>query len=144
MKNPFDFSLNSVLNNGIVVNRLLLNLFENLNLYSRLKCFKKDNSALYGKLFNSFWALMITFNLGKKFCDYQNLTPSKDEEKDNLKKKVIKVQMLSSAFDYLICLHGSGFTKFVFGKGIPDFWRGFGGSAASILALYATKLNEKI
>ena len=45
MKNPFDFSLNSVLNNGIVVNRLLLNLFENLNLYSRLKCFKKDNSA---------------------------------------------------------------------------------------------------
>ena len=52
--------------------------------------------------------------------------------------------MLSSAFDYLICLHGSGFTKFVFGKGIPDFWRGFGGSAASSLALYASKLNEKI
>ena len=90
MKNPFDFSLNSVLNNGIIVNRLLLNLFENLNLYSRLKCFKKDNSALYGKLFNSFWALMVIFNLIKKFFDYQNLTPSKDEEKDNLKKKLLK------------------------------------------------------
>ena len=87
---------------------------------------------------------MITFNLGKKYLDYNNLTPSDDEKKDKLKKKVILVQMLSSSFDYLICLHGSGFTKFFFGKGIPDFWRGFGGSAASSLALYATKLNEKI
>ena len=87
---------------------------------------------------------MITFNLGKKYLDYNNLTPSDDEKKDKLKKKVILVQMLSSSFDYLICLHGSGFTQFFFGKGIPDFWRGFGGSAASSLALYATKLNEKI
>ena len=52
--------------------------------------------------------------------------------------------MLSSASDWLICLNGSGISKAVIGHNIPDFWRGFGGSAASILALYATKLNEKI
>ena len=56
---------------------------------------------------------MITFNLGKKYLDYNNLTPSDDEKKDKLKKKVILVQMLSSSFDYLICLHGSGFSKYM-------------------------------
>ena len=80
-----------------------------------MNCFTNDNSKLYSKIFQSFWAIYISFNIS-----------------------------LSSASDWLICLNGSGISKAVTGHNIPDFWRGLGGTVAATLSLYAEKLNDKI
>ena len=88
-----------------------------------MNCFTNDNSKLYSKIFQSFWAIYISFNISKKYKEYKNLN-SDNEEYIKIKKRILIVKMLSSASDWLICLNGSGISKAVTGHNIPDFWRG--------------------
>ena len=108
-----------------------------------MNCFTNDNSKLYSKIFQSFWAIYISFNISKKYKEYKNLN-SDNKEYIKIKKRILIVKMLSSASDWLICLNGSGISKAVTGHNIPDFWRGLGGTVAATLSLYAEKLNDKI
>ena len=144
LKSPIEYNLSYFLNNACLINHFLLNFYCNVKLYNKLKCFKKDNSKYYSKLFQSFWAIYIFFNISKKYNDYKNLIPSENKNLDYLKKKILIIQSLSSASDWLICLNGSGISKAVTGHNIPDFWRGLGGTVAATLSLYAEKLNDKI
>ena len=119
LKSPIDYNLSYFLKNACLINHFLLNFYCNIKLYNKLKCFKQDNSKYYSKVFQSFWAIYIIFNISKN-------------------------QMISSASDWLICLNGSGFAKAVTGYNIPEFWRGLGGTVSASLSLYASKLNDKI
>ena len=144
LKSPIDYNLSYFLKNACLLNHFLFNFYGNIKLYNKLKCFKKDNSKYYSKVFQSFWAIYIIFNISKHYNDYRNLIPSENKNLDYLKKKILIIQMISSASDWLICLNGSGFAKGVTGYNIPEFWRGLGGTVSASLSLYASKLNDKI
>ncbi len=131
------------LNNGILVSHCLMFAFDNIQLFLKLIDFKKDKRENFIKYSQFFWTVCAGLTIFKNTKDMKFIK-DEDQNKKQLKKKVLITSSLSNAFDLLICLNGSHIAKNVFGKNIPPEIRGFGGVVAPCLALYSNSLNNKI
>jgi hypothetical protein len=119
-------------------------LFENIAFYMRVKATKTDKSKFYSKLFCSFWVVYIILVCNRKYYDLKHFVPSGDEKKDELKKKILKIQIVSNLCDIFTSAGGAGIPALLTGKNFPETLRGLGGTMAAITNLWAYKLNQKL
>lgn len=129
---------------GLIGSHFIYAIFENSTFYNRIGATKKDRSDTYGKLFSFFWTVYIVIAVNKKLYELKHFVPSKDQENDKLRKKIIYLEMFSNACDIFNAFGGSGIPKALVGRDFSNSLKGLGCTVAAGTALYAYKLSEKV
>ena len=138
LKNP------TLLQYGDLYSHITFVFFQNVQLYMKKKATKKDYSPIFIKLFNFFWLVNIGFVVAQKKKQLNEYKTTGDAQKDEQKKKILKIQIFSQLCDVFASCGGSGIPELLTGRNFPAVLRGATGALAASTSLYAYKLNQKI